>query len=1347
MGLIAIGLASVTAQTKLVRIEDWDNNGQADPALRASRYLGINDEGNLQWLEKTSVNMMNYIWYQIPVEGSADDEFFLQNVATGDFIYRGNERNVVFPQDWGWETAELSKDNEETDFYKFRAMQTINPEGNERWGGRVWLVNVAGADFSPPDGTVYPLNKNSFILSGMLKNATVYGTYRYPDVCFGTTNDGGNNYTSVSITVLAENAELVKRRVRIENAGDGIPTAYLGENADGELEWTTVTSDNSAWYEIPVEGTTTDFYYKNQGTGKYIYRSTEKGINLPTGDWQWEKALLSVTNEETDFYKFRLYQAQDWWDGRRSWMTNLGGVTEENPTAVSGAAFILSGINGVEGFDNYPAYPAVIMHTMPGNTGNWRTSVLVERAQDIQYFIVTFDQKNGTVTTQRIAEDDKVAKPADPTRINHIFLGWSLNEQGEDDGAAELEEFDFDTPVTGDFTLYAWWEYQPEELVERAERKVRILNWGNNDGIDSKFITYAYLGENGDGKLEWIDATNPDNVNDYTAWIEVPVEGSNYLNYYKNAATGKYIYMGIRLNDDGEPLYTSIPSQSWRWEPALLSETIDEDNITYYQFWPIAKYGDGGREWGNRCHLANMGGVTAENPFAVDGGAFYLGPINSNHGGDAFLNYPEVVMSTVGANNGNVWASVLIEPIITQVRIIDYGNGEKPPKFLALRENEKYNKDDVNDVEYFVEWTDEENDASLWEEMLAGGSTTEYYYRNTGTTSKNHGTGQFIYREAKGFEGDWGQAKALSQDAIIDDLNADSQTDYFQFRKEPKDDRFWLVNMADAEFDTDGKFVNKKAFVLSGINKDLDWMEYEYPTALMHIMPDKSNVWGSVTFSEVGQKRTYIITFKIGPGNDWNFSVEEGEPAECPAEDPKRDGSTFEGWFKDADFTEAYDCSDPAVVTGNMIIYAKWEEIPAPKDCTPDIKVVRIGNFQGATEGDTKFYPRGYLKCSEAGYLSWFVYPDANGDARPNPGTSGAVFGTFGSDFDPADETSLWYEIPVPGSNLDKYYKNVANGRYLCLDLSTGAKYPDTYKDEDGVEHPHPKAGQFMKPSEAYEKTEAEPFPRAAWMWRGVKTSGFNDKTAEFKWRRLDTKDWGNQGWGACFLANAYDVGSEARWSERSAYYALSEHKRLHTEATSPSDVGFPDFGTMVIATTLGGDTNLTMGNAWTAAGVWESPDKRNNPDCCQVGGDNVECCNGDPSCPRPCDGPVCECNPTSAECILHCYQMNEDGTYDANCCGKAGYHHAQCGETGVPEIRYFEDLKVFPNPTNNLLNISGLKGGELITIYDISGRRILNTFATDELTSIPVSHLTKGAYIVKVSNKFGEFSTKFVIN
>ena len=70
---------------------------------------------------------------------------------------------------------------------------------------------------------------------------------------------------------------------------------------------------------------------------------------------------------------------------------------------------------------------------------------------ETQTYTVTFDSNGGTeVPPQTVLEGEKAIKPADPTTLSDEFDGWYIDKNFD-------KEFDFNTPITGDITLYAKW--------------------------------------------------------------------------------------------------------------------------------------------------------------------------------------------------------------------------------------------------------------------------------------------------------------------------------------------------------------------------------------------------------------------------------------------------------------------------------------------------------------------------------------------------------------------------------------------------------------------------------------------------------------------------------------------------------------------------------------------------------------------------------------------------------------------------------------------------------------------------------------------------------------------------
>ena len=67
-------------------------------------------------------------------------------------------------------------------------------------------------------------------------------------------------------------------------------------------------------------------------------------------------------------------------------------------------------------------------------------------------FTVTFDSQGGSaVEAQTVKYGEKATKPADPTKANFTFDAWY-------EDAVAVTKFDFDLPITSDWTVYAGWK-------------------------------------------------------------------------------------------------------------------------------------------------------------------------------------------------------------------------------------------------------------------------------------------------------------------------------------------------------------------------------------------------------------------------------------------------------------------------------------------------------------------------------------------------------------------------------------------------------------------------------------------------------------------------------------------------------------------------------------------------------------------------------------------------------------------------------------------------------------------------------------------------------------------------
>lgn len=72
-------------------------------------------------------------------------------------------------------------------------------------------------------------------------------------------------------------------------------------------------------------------------------------------------------------------------------------------------------------------------------------------------------------------------------------------------------------------------------------------------------------------------------------------------------------------------------------------------------------------------------------------------------------------------------------------------------------------------------------------------------------------------------------------------------------------------------------------------------------------------------------------------------------------------------------------------------------------------------------------------------------------------------------------------------------------------------------------------------------------------------------------------------------------------------------------------------------------------------------------------------------------------------------------------------------GTTSIETIELKNEFNVYPNPTNGLLNIDYNKNIDKLTVYDLSGKMMLQNKNTKQ---IDVSNLTPGTYLIEVVNQ-----------
>ena len=111
---------------------------------------------------------------------------------------------------------------------------------------------------------------------------------------------------------------------------------------------------------------------------------------------------------------------------------------------------------------------------------------------------MNFNTNGGSeVDTQTVVHGEKVVKPADPKLNGFTFGGWYTDEDCTDEN-----KYDFETPVTANFTLYAKWEgtFYGIRITDKDGNAVYVTSENANDVLGDGTVSYVpgYLEEGKD---------------------------------------------------------------------------------------------------------------------------------------------------------------------------------------------------------------------------------------------------------------------------------------------------------------------------------------------------------------------------------------------------------------------------------------------------------------------------------------------------------------------------------------------------------------------------------------------------------------------------------------------------------------------------------------------------------------------------------------------------------------------------------------------------------------------------------------------------------------------------------
>ncbi|HNB91624.1 MAG TPA: T9SS type A sorting domain-containing protein, partial [Saprospiraceae bacterium] len=70
------------------------------------------------------------------------------------------------------------------------------------------------------------------------------------------------------------------------------------------------------------------------------------------------------------------------------------------------------------------------------------------------------------------------------------------------------------------------------------------------------------------------------------------------------------------------------------------------------------------------------------------------------------------------------------------------------------------------------------------------------------------------------------------------------------------------------------------------------------------------------------------------------------------------------------------------------------------------------------------------------------------------------------------------------------------------------------------------------------------------------------------------------------------------------------------------------------------------------------------------------------------------------------------------------------------------DNLQVYPNPVNNVVNIAGVAPNSVIKIFDMAGNQVNRKFTLSAMNSFDLSACKEGIYLIVVSDGSGNTET-----
>lgn len=223
---------------------------------------------------------------------------------------------------------------------------------------------------------------------------------------------------------------------------------------------------------------------------------------------------------------------------------------------------------------------------------------------------VTFDVNGGSnVPSQTVESNTKVTEPDRPVKDGWYFGGWCTDKDC-------TQKYDFDTPVTGDLTLYASWyvavSYDSFDTPDGTPSKDNKVKYNSREPY-SAGIVYVY-----EGKEMSLEAKPAEGYR-FVGWVKSEIDAKDPSSCFSTANPLKFTCSLDAFKEFGVKRYADLGINTYR--AVALFEKIPTHTVTY----KVANgtWSDG--TTADKTEIVSEGAKPAEVPTGMIAGIGYTG--------------------------------------------------------------------------------------------------------------------------------------------------------------------------------------------------------------------------------------------------------------------------------------------------------------------------------------------------------------------------------------------------------------------------------------------------------------------------------------------------------------------------------------------------------------------------------------------------------------------------------------------------------------------------------------------------------------------------------------------------